>query len=91
MDLLVNDPPIPAFLPLAVGVHVAVGQKVHDLDKLASILQMSDVNSLSVIHMEVPCCTGLVRIAQAAIEASGKSIPLHDVAVSTKGEVLNET
>jgi len=36
------------------------------LDKLTAVLQMSDVNSLSVIHMEVPCCTGLVRIAQAA-------------------------
>jgi hypothetical protein len=41
--------------------------------------------------MEVPCCTGLVRIAQAAIQASGKAIPLHDVVVSTRGEVIGES
>ncbi len=55
------------------------------------MLTMSDVNNLSVIHMEVPCCTGLLRIAQAAIQASGKSIPLHDVVISTRGEVLSQS
>jgi len=75
--------------PVAIACPKLDNGQAH-LDKLTSILQMSDVKSLSVIHMEVPCCTGLVRIAQAAIEASGKSIPLHDVVVSTKGEVLGE-
>ena len=76
--------------PIAIACPKLDNGQAH-LDKLTDILQMSDVRSLSVIHMEVPCCTGLVRIAQAAIEASGKPIPLHDVVVSTKGEVLDKS
>lgn len=76
--------------PIAIACPKLDNGRGH-LEKLTGILQMSDVKSLSVIHMEVPCCTGLVRIAQAAIEASGKSIPLHDVVVSTKGEVVGES
>ena len=75
--------------PIAIACPKLDNGQTH-LDKLTSVLQMSDVKSLSVIRMEVPCCTGLVRIAQAAIEASEKSIPLHNVVVSTKGEVLGE-
>lgn len=76
--------------PIAIACPKLDNGQAH-LDKLTAILQMSDVKSLSVIHMEVPCCTGLVRIAQAAIEASGKPIPLHNVVVSTKGEVLDKS
>jgi Pyruvate/2-oxoacid:ferredoxin oxidoreductase delta subunit len=76
--------------PVAIACPKLDNGQAH-LDKLTAVLKMSDVKSLSVIHMEVPCCTGLVRIAQSAIQASGKSIPLHDVVVSTRGEVLSES
>jgi NAD-dependent dihydropyrimidine dehydrogenase PreA subunit len=75
--------------PVAIACPKLDDGQAH-LDKLTAVLQMSEVKSVSVIRMEVPCCSGLVRIAQAAIEASGKSIPLRDVVVSTKGEVLRE-
>lgn len=61
------------------------------LEKLAAILRQSDVKSLSVARMEVPCCTGLVRLARAAIEASGKEIPLREIVVSTRGGVKAES
>ena len=73
--------------PVAIACPKLDDSQAH-LAKLTSLLQMSDVKSLSVIHMEVPCCTGLTRIARAAIEASGKNIPLHDVVISTRGEVV---
>ncbi len=76
--------------PIAIACPKLDDGQAH-VDKLTAVLQMSDVKSLSVIRMEVPCCSGLARIAQAAIEASGKAIPLHDVVVSTKGEVISET
>ena len=47
--------------------------------------------SLSVARMEVPCCAGLVRLARAAIEASGKEIPLREIVVSTRGGVKAES
>lgn len=76
--------------PVAIACPKLDNGQAH-FDKLTGILQMSDVRSLSVIRMEVPCCSGLVRVAQASIEASGKSIPLHEVVVSTKGEVISES
>jgi Pyruvate/2-oxoacid:ferredoxin oxidoreductase delta subunit len=61
------------------------------LDKLTAILALSDVRSLTVVHMEVPCCTGLVRMAEAAVAASGREIPLADVTISVRGQRLGSS
>jgi len=58
------------------------------VQKLAAMLIQSSIRSLTVVHMEVPCCMGLVRIAQAARQAAGVSLPLDEVVISTRGEVL---
>lgn len=54
--------------------------------KLTEILRLNDVHSLTVAHMEVPCCSGLDRIAELALKASGKTIPTRRLVVSVKGE-----
>ena len=59
------------------------------LRKLTNILGNSRVKSLTVAHMEVPCCSGLVHMAQQAIEASGKHIPLKTINIGIKGDLLN--
>ncbi len=56
-------------------------------EKLADILRQNDVRSLTVVHMEVPCCFGLVALAKRALAASGKSIPVEDVTIGVHGEV----
>ncbi|MFH1918532.1 MAG: 4Fe-4S binding protein [Planctomycetota bacterium] len=56
--------------------------------KLAEMLTQSSIRSITVLHMEVPCCTGLVRIAEAAIAASQTGVPLEDVTISVRGEIL---
>jgi Pyruvate/2-oxoacid:ferredoxin oxidoreductase delta subunit len=58
------------------------------LSKLTAILSQSDIKSLTVVHMEVPCCSGLVHMVREAIRASGKNIPLKEVTVGVRGEVL---
>ncbi|NLX95001.1 MAG: 4Fe-4S binding protein [Rhodopirellula sp.] len=58
------------------------------VEKLAAILAQAAIRSLTVVHMEVPCCTGLVRIAEAAIAQAGSNVPLHDATISIRGEVL---
>ena len=57
--------------------------------KLAEILLTARPKSLTVIHMEVPCCSGLTRIAQKAIATSGSTIGFEDVTISLQGEILN--
>lgn len=56
--------------------------------RLTQILRQSQPKSLTVVHMEVPCCSGLVHMAKQAIEASGKNIPLEDITISVRGERL---
>jgi Pyruvate/2-oxoacid:ferredoxin oxidoreductase delta subunit len=58
-------------------------------DKLAEILRQSDIRSLTIAHMEVPCCYGLVALAKRALAQSGKSIPVEDVTIAVQGEVLS--
>jgi Pyruvate/2-oxoacid:ferredoxin oxidoreductase delta subunit len=58
------------------------------LNKLTEILKQSDIKTLTVVHMEVPCCSGLVHIAREALKASGKNIPFKDVTIGVRGEVL---
>jgi len=58
------------------------------LKKLTDILSHSQVKSLTVVHMEVPCCSGLVHMAKQAIELSGKDIPFKEVTVSIKGDLM---
>jgi len=58
------------------------------LEKLADILRQSPVKSLTVAHMEVPCCSGLVYMAKQAMHLSGKDIPFKEVTVSIKGDLM---
>ena len=58
-------------------------------NKLIDILIQSDVKSLTVVHMEVPCCSGLVHMAKQAIQSSGKDIPLKEITVGMKGDLLS--
>jgi len=56
--------------------------------KLAEIARVAQPKSLTVIHMEVPCCSGLTRIAEYAVAAAESSIPFTDVTIGIRGEVL---
>ena len=64
--------------------------KLDDFDahlaKLSEILRQSQLNSLTVAHMEVPCCSGLVHMAKQAIAASGQEVPFKEVTIGVRGE-----
>lgn len=58
-------------------------------EKLTAILQNNDVQSLTVVRMEVPCCGGLEMAARNALQRSGKFIPWQVVTISIDGTVLD--
>jgi len=58
------------------------------LQKLTNILVASTIKSIKVLHMEVPCCSGLVHMAKEAIRLSGKNIPFEDVTIGMRGDRL---
>jgi ferredoxin len=72
------------------GNVVAVGcPKLDDagayIDKVTQILLRSNIRSLKVAYMEVPCCRGLVHIARQALDNSGKQIPFETVMITIAG------
>ncbi len=76
------------------GKAIAIGcPKLDDINayvsKVTQILESSDIKSVKVVHMEVPCCHGLVHIAREALSRSGKDIPLETVVIGIKGETKN--
>jgi ferredoxin len=56
--------------------------------KLTEIFQQNNINSVTVVHMEVPCCTGLKWAVNKALESSGKKIPVKEYEVKIGGEVV---
>ncbi len=58
-------------------------------EKLAEIISLNDVKSVTVLRMEVPCCGGLEMAAKKALQASGKFIPWQVVTISRDGHVLD--
>ncbi|NLF16866.1 MAG: 4Fe-4S binding protein [Lentisphaerae bacterium] len=46
------------------------------VEKLAAILAGNAIRSLTVARMHVPCCGGIVRLAEEAVQRSGKAIPM---------------
>ncbi|MHC4537542.1 MAG: ATP-binding protein [Planctomycetota bacterium] len=57
------------------------------IEKLAAILKANKLNSLSVIHMEVPCCSGLTHIARQAIAKNGIEMSFEDVTIDLQGNI----
>lgn len=56
------------------------------VEKLTAILQNNEIKSVTVAIMEVPCCKGLGMMAQKAVEASGKDVPLEIAVIGVDGE-----
>jgi hypothetical protein len=78
-------------LDLLKGKKVVVGcPKLDDVqyyvEKLTGIIKGNNINSVTVAYMEVPCCGGIVRAAEQALEDSGKNIPLNKVKIGINGE-----
>ena len=55
---------------------------------LTAILSNNDITDVTVVRMEVPCCSGLMKAVENAIKNSGKNIPLKKVTISSRGGVL---
>ena len=58
------------------------------LEKLTGILSLNDIRTVTVLLMEVPCCTGILRLVQEAVAASGKHVPVESVTISLDGKIL---
>lgn len=60
------------------------------VEKLTDILTDGRINSLTIVHMEVPCCLGLTAMAREALDRSGADIPVKDVTIGIGGDLIAE-
>ncbi|MBE0433163.1 4Fe-4S dicluster domain-containing protein [candidate division WOR-3 bacterium] len=59
------------------------------VDKIARIIDEARPKSITIVRMEVPCCSGLTRIIQEAKKRAGRDIPLKEIVIGIKGELLD--
>lgn len=65
------------------------GQDVY-LEKIKAWFEEAKINTLTVLIMQVPCCMGLLNLAQQAVQASSRKVPVKFVVVGVEGEILQE-
>jgi len=59
-------------------------------EKLTEILKNSEMKSITVLRMEVPCCGGIVNAVKQAIIQSENFIPWHVITLSTDGRIVED-
>ena len=65
------------------------GQEIYQ-EKLTALVDEAQINTLTVMTMEVPCCSGLLNLARRAVSQAGRKIPIKSKVVSVRGEILSE-
>ncbi|MCK9421057.1 MAG: 4Fe-4S binding protein [Bacteroidales bacterium] len=75
---------------LAIACPKLDSNKESYVQKLTAMITDTRINSLNVVMMEVPCCGGLLYMAQAARANAARDIPIKSSIISIHGEVLKE-
>lgn len=64
----------------------------HDiyLEKLIALIDDAKINTLTVVIMQVPCCGGLLHLAQKAAASASRKIPVKCMVISLQGEIIKD-
>lgn len=60
------------------------------LEKLIKLIDEAQINTMTVMIMEVPCCGGLIQMAQQAVAMATRKVPIKKIVISIRGEVISE-
>jgi ferredoxin len=75
---------------LAIACPKLDSQQEIYLDKLKALIDFSEIRSLTVLTMEVPCCRGLLALARRAAAEAQRRVPLYWQELSVEGRILQE-
>jgi NAD-dependent dihydropyrimidine dehydrogenase PreA subunit len=59
------------------------------IEKFRDIFRANDIQSVTMLVMEVPCCSKLPKIVQAGMELAGKRVPFEVAVVGTRGKIVS--
>ncbi len=65
------------------------GQDVY-LEKIKSLVDEAQINTLTVMIMQVPCCSGLLNLAVQASQQAKRKVPIKCLVVGLEGEILQD-
>jgi ferredoxin len=60
------------------------------LEKLTMMIDQAELQSITVLIMQVPCCGGLAQLANQAVQQASRKIPINAVVIGINGEILQE-
>jgi ferredoxin len=60
------------------------------VSKLTTMISDAQINTITILRMEVPCCGGLVQMAQIAANQTSRKVPIKEIVVGVQGNVLSE-
>ena len=60
------------------------------IERFTEIFQQRKINSVTIMIMEVPCCSAMLQIIKKARDDAGASIPIRQVVISTQGNIIND-
>lgn len=60
------------------------------IEKLTAMIEISKINTITIMMMEVPCCGGLLQMVKTALANSARKVPVKKIIVGINGEVLQD-
>lgn len=58
------------------------------VEKLSKIFKANNIRSTTIVHMEVPCCSGTTKMIEEAIKRSGVNTIIKDYTISLQGDIV---
>ncbi|MFX1448123.1 MAG: 4Fe-4S dicluster domain-containing protein [Promethearchaeota archaeon] len=65
------------------------GKEVY-IEKIKTLIDGAKINTLTVAIMEVPCCSGLLALAQEGAKRASRKVPIKYIVIGIKGDILKE-
>jgi len=73
---------------LAIACPKLDSNKESYVEKITALIDDAQVDTITVMKMEVPCCGGLVQLARMAMEQAKRKVPIKVITVGIQGEIL---
>lgn len=73
---------------LAIACPKLDSNKESYIEKITALIDDAQIDTITVMKMEVPCCGGLLQIARMAMERATRKVPIKMITVGIQGDIL---
>lgn len=60
----------------------------YNREKIAATLKENQIKSITVVRMDVPCCSGIIQAVRQAMLDAQRIVPYSEVTIRTNGEIV---